>query len=120
MVECGHDGYRRLPGRPTHTRRWRMSSDRLSVSDSVTGPVREAEARFHLHPTVKVRALGPQGAKLALASGLGVDVQVPRGSLRQEPRTWHPEFGSSLPNVCLVVQLADQTALTEFRWASDH
>ena len=35
--EAAHDGFRRLPGRPLHRRRWSLASDGLRVDDMVTG-----------------------------------------------------------------------------------
>jgi uncharacterized heparinase superfamily protein len=36
-VEAVHDGYRYLPGRPLHRRRWSVINDELQVEDLVTG-----------------------------------------------------------------------------------
>ena len=36
-VEAAHDGYRSLPGRPGHHRRWSLRADELRVDDTVTG-----------------------------------------------------------------------------------
>ena len=36
VAEACHDGYRRLPGRPVHRRRWTLTSAGLEVSDEVT------------------------------------------------------------------------------------
>ncbi|MGH3217624.1 MAG: heparinase II/III domain-containing protein [Streptosporangiaceae bacterium] len=35
--EAVHDGFRRLPGRPLHRRRWSLTADGLRVDDLVTG-----------------------------------------------------------------------------------
>jgi uncharacterized heparinase superfamily protein len=36
-VVASHDGYRRLPGSPLHRRRWRMSSGRVEITDTISG-----------------------------------------------------------------------------------
>ena len=36
-IEAAHDGYRHLPGRPTHGRRWQLRADELRIDDTVTG-----------------------------------------------------------------------------------
>ena len=41
-VEAVHDGYRRLPGRPVHRRRWPLTETGLRVEDHVTGRGRHA------------------------------------------------------------------------------
>ena len=53
-VCCSHDGYERLPGRPQHMRRWSFGPHRLSVEDRISGTFGDAEARFHLHPSVRL------------------------------------------------------------------
>ena len=36
-VEAAHDGYRSLPGRPGHRRRWTVRADEMRVDDELTG-----------------------------------------------------------------------------------
>ena len=36
-VSCAHDGYRRLPGRVTHRRNWRLAGNALRVTDMIEG-----------------------------------------------------------------------------------
>jgi hypothetical protein len=42
--------------------------------------------------------------------------RVERGSAHLEPATWHPRFGVSIPNTCLVVALEDGQAKVLFEW----
>ena len=61
-IEAVHDGYRHLPGRPMHRRRWQLCADELLVDDTVTGHGRHRIAvRWHLAPDALVR-LAPGGA----------------------------------------------------------
>ncbi|MCI0658170.1 MAG: heparinase II/III family protein, partial [Acidobacteria bacterium] len=53
-VECGHDGYRRLSGKPVHRRSWELGERAFLIHDRIDGAFKEAVARFHLHPTVTV------------------------------------------------------------------
>jgi uncharacterized heparinase superfamily protein len=54
--EAVHDGFRRLPGRPLHRRRWSLTSSGLRVDDMVTGRGRhEIVIRWHLAPGSAVR-----------------------------------------------------------------
>jgi uncharacterized heparinase superfamily protein len=70
-VEAAHDGYRSLPGRPLHRRRWTVQGDRLQVDDTVTGSGRHRiTVRWHL----------VQGTQLRLAPG-GAVVTSPAGEL---------------------------------------
>ena len=74
-VEAAHDGYRCLPGRPTHHRRWSVRADELRVDDTVTGRGRHhVTVRWHLAPGTGLR-LVPGGAVVTTAAGeIGVTV----------------------------------------------
>jgi len=68
-AEAAHDGYRRLPGRPVHRRRWLLSGAGLQIDDEVTGSRRHAVAvRWHLAPGAHVR-LKAGGALVSTAAG---------------------------------------------------
>jgi uncharacterized heparinase superfamily protein len=50
-VVASHDGYRRLPGSPVHRRRWRISSGRVEITDTITGAgVHRVVSRLHVSP----------------------------------------------------------------------
>jgi hypothetical protein len=140
-VRGSHDGYRRLPGRPTHERRWELDAGELVIEDVVTGHHEWAEARFHFHPAVQLCAQQRDGADAdATSHQRGVsdaDSAVPpdvssgegllpggqrfrwaveRGIARMEPTTYHPRFGESVPNQCLVVALSHGRARIRFSW----
>ena len=71
-IEAAHDGYRHLPGRPIHRRRWMLTEAGLRVEDYVTGRGRHALVlRWHLAP----------GSGLRLA-GAGALVTTPAGEFR--------------------------------------
>jgi uncharacterized heparinase superfamily protein len=61
-VEAAHDGYRGLPGRPLHHRRWALCARELRVDDTVTGRGRHrVVVRWHLAPGSRLRLI-PDGA----------------------------------------------------------
>ena len=71
-IEAAHDGYRHLPGRPVHRRRWMLTEAGLRVEDYVSGRGQHAIVlRWHLAP----------GAGLRLA-GAGAVVTTPTGEFR--------------------------------------
>ena len=74
-VEAAHDGYRHLPGRPIHHRRWSVRSGELRIDDTVTGRGRHhVTVRWHLAPGARLR-LVPGGAAVATPAGeIGVTV----------------------------------------------
>jgi uncharacterized heparinase superfamily protein len=74
-VEAAHDGYRHLPGRPTHHRRWSLRRDELRIDDTVTGRGQHrVTVRWHLPPGAALR-LVPGGAVVITPGGeIGVTV----------------------------------------------
>ncbi|HTT12249.1 MAG TPA: alginate lyase family protein [Burkholderiaceae bacterium] len=118
VIHGSHDGYRRLPGRNTHWRRWTFGLDSLQVDDTVTGRFRSAEARYHLHPAVVVQQLDPQArrAVLRLPGGQSVVLDATGASLQAEPATWHPRFGVSVANRCLVLRFEGGQVGTRLQW----
>ncbi len=68
-VEAAHDGYRFLPGKPVHRRRWSVAEGELRVDDTVTGQGRHHVAlRWHLAPGAGLRLI-PGGAVVTTAAG---------------------------------------------------
>lgn len=117
-VEASHDGYRRLSGRNLHRRSWLLSNESLVIEDEVTGQFDRAEIRFYLHPEVEIIPLDlKEGAVLLrLPDGKMVEVNIQGGSVFVEQTTWHPYFGVSKPNSCLVAVLTNSHVRTEFLW----
>ena len=57
-IEAVHDGFRRLPGRPWHRRRWSLTEAGLQVTDCVTGRGRHSVVvRWHLAPESALRLI---------------------------------------------------------------
>lgn len=103
-IECAHDGYQRLPGRVTHWRRWTLNSTSLRIEDRLDGRYREAIARLHLHPTIRVGLGGAANGWLELPDGRRPCWNVENGGgVRLVPTTWHPRFGVSEANVRLEI-----------------
>lgn len=109
-AEASHDGYKHLPGRPMVTRCIELDPGRLVISDRITTDA-SAEARYHLHPSVGISSLSESGAILGLSNGQFLRVSCQGGPLRVEATTWHPEFGISEPNSCLVLPLVNRRAV---------
>lgn len=112
---CAHDGYRRLPGKPIHRRRWRLDKSGLQISDVIDGDFRTAVARFYLHPSVAVAGIGDKG-QMQLPDGKMVSWSAMGGKTRIVSATWHPEFGSSMPNNCIEVVLDGHEAHFVLSW----
>ncbi|WP_346763817.1 alginate lyase family protein [Wenzhouxiangella sp. XN24] len=116
-VSSAHDGFERLPGGPVHRRAWRLESKCLIVSDSVEGPHTSAEARYHLHPAVEVSPeTNEGGGRGVLPDGRVISWRVDKGDSRIEPTTWHPRFGASESNLCIVLSLDKGQGRICFFW----
>lgn len=127
-VTAAHDGYRRLPGNPVHRRQWEITADRMRVTDWIKGPAKTAVARLHLHPDVRVEfyakeaCADPTGTgevfvgTLRLPEGQRVRWRLAGGEVELEPGHWHPEFGHSVRNRCLVLRLAGNTGTFKISW----
>jgi len=115
-VSCAHDGYKRLPGRVVHRRRWNFEGRSLQVTDRVEGRFMKAIARFHIHPSVKAEDHGGNGV-LFLPNNKRVEWHVESAEARVVPSRFHPEFGLSIPNACIEVTAAGPAFTTVFAWS---
>lgn len=113
-VVCSHTGYRRLPGKPIHTRKWRVSPSSLDVADSVTGGSLPAVARYIFHPQVKAQWINGESLQLTLPSGEVTRVTVQEGRPALAAATYAPEFGTVIPTSVLEVDLVDNSARVTF------
>lgn len=119
-VRACHDGYRRLAGDNVHCREWRARPGELLIQDRVSGRHGQALARFYLHPDVRAY---PEGDGFVLELGAGGPARLHcRGADRVtlEPATWHPTFGGSVPNQCIVAAFSGgETLETAIVWQHD-
>ena len=94
-----------------------MDTCGLTVTDWVEGRHQNAEARFHFHPAVTLKA-GPGQAEGAatLPDGSVMTWLIEKGQARLEASTWHPRFGHYESNVCLAVKLVEGKSMLRFNW----
>lgn len=123
VVRCAHDGYRCLSGKPVHERQWLFGENALAIDDHISGNFMQAEARFHLHPSVKLdekymESDGDTKVILRLPQGQKIRFSVEGGVLHKESATWHPEFGCSEPNVCLIADFNRTALRTRLEWSN--
>jgi hypothetical protein len=102
-----HDGYARLPGRPTHRRSLVLDDAGLSVEDEVAGGGEHGlETRFHFHPDCKVSLAGGKAvAKGAFGTcRMALDPRLDWSLLRGEPGGgwFSPSFGAKVPAATLA------------------
>jgi uncharacterized heparinase superfamily protein len=115
-VSAQHDGYRRLPGNNLHRRQWSLCGNELRLVDEVIGSFGRAECFFHLHPRIRVDLISNNNVRLSVAKGIGLRMQfLGAAGVDATKSTWHPEFGVSMANRCIVARLASATLTTIIR-----
>jgi uncharacterized heparinase superfamily protein len=120
VLEASHDGYTRLPGRNTHTRRWTLRDASLTIEDHVSGAWRAAVAYFHLHPDVVVCELDAAAGTVVTRTANGRLLHwrfTGAASVENTPSTWHPQFGCSVPARCLQVAARAAGLRCEIVWS---
>lgn len=116
-LEGSHDGYRSLARSPVHTRKWRLARGSLRIADHLSEDSHPAEARFHVHPDVSISLQSHNFGELALKTGDRIAWRAEGGPARIESTTWHPEFGKSVENTCLILPLDRGGSVLEVTWA---
>lgn len=121
VVNCAHDGYRRLHGQPVHKRSWQFRPGKLVVQDRVVGEFETAFASFHFHPDVKVTPLDHRRYSLHLpCSGQEIQLFVLCGAASIENSFFAPEFGIRLKGQRLAVRFESQNDIAvEISWSID-
>lgn len=118
QIEATHDGYMRLSGRNRHRRTWRLDPSSLQIEDQVSGSFHDARAYLHLHPRLLAQktdqnlvtlSWGVRSASMEFIGARGVEVKA---------GTWHPRFGVSEPNQCIIASLSNNPLQTRVRWSN--
>lgn len=104
LAEARHDGYRRLSPAIDHHRRWVLEDTQLAIHDRVT-PTARAQAYYHLHPEVTAVTEGPLQGSLILQDGERLRWRAHAATAHIQAGTWHPRFGASVANKCLILTL---------------
>lgn len=104
FVKAAHDGYRHLSGNPIVSRSIIVNDGSIIVSDIISTN-HEAKARLHLHPDTRFRVLDEKNVDIYLFGRNIISLNHQDGPIILENTTWHPEFGQSIPNYCLVLPL---------------
>ena len=116
-VNCGHDGYKRLPGAPVHYREWKFKKGSLQIKDFIKGQFENAISRFHFHPDVQVYINDNGNAGYAVLAGETIiNWSLNNGKASLVSSTYHPDFGVSLENLCLEVEFKNADSRIKFLW----
>ncbi|MBM3273314.1 heparinase [Candidatus Kaiserbacteria bacterium] len=121
MVEAAHSGYRHLPGRVVHRRRWIVHATRLEVLDIIEGEFAEAVSRIYFHPDLHITTVSASGMKhpeagMAQWQGHRLDWQSEAATVAVKPSSWAPEFGLKLDNVNLELTASKGKVVFALSW----
>lgn len=118
VVEAHHDGYRRLPGKNMHRRKWILDERSLTIEDEISGHFHNAEAYFHLHSAVSVEVESPKEILLSWPGNTATRMSFEcAAAIELRPGTWHPEFGMSVPSYCIIARFSGASLKTRVCWS---
>ena len=117
IVEAAHDGFCRLPGQPVHRRRWVLNEKQLEVYDTIDGKFDHAVSRLYLQPDVLINHNESRGS--LSWGGHKAYWEMSRSNSVLEANHWHPEFGSSIANKCLVTAITPSEPSCRFKMEWD-
>ena len=115
IASASHDGYRRTVKGLIHRRDFILTASSLTIKDEISR-LAPSEGRYYLHPEVVVEMDGAACGHLILANGQIIRFAAQEGTLRLDRTTWHPGFGVSQCNQCLVLSFDGQSASLILRW----
>ena len=106
-LEAAHDGFRRLPGRPRHHRRWSLTSDGMRIDDLVAGRGRhEIVIRWQLAPGSVAQVADGAALVTSPAGAFSVAVAASHPApLAAESRPVAAGFGSTVDAPVLTCRI---------------
>tara|TARA_B100000900_G_scaffold39299_1_gene29512 strand:- start:5398 stop:7038 length:1641 start_codon:yes stop_codon:yes gene_type:complete len=117
-IQCAHNGYKRLEGRPIHNRSWKLYKSSISIEDNIEGIYESSFAYFHFHPNVTLIKKQNYIWNINMPNNKKVTLEVIRGEPLQEKSYHSPEFGKRLQNECLKVALnKHKGSLVQISWS---
>lgn len=99
-----HDGYKRLKGRPEHSRRviWE-GEGKLTVEDEVTSACEVAvRSRVHLHPSCHIEDVREGSIEIAYPGGVFIINYTDQIKVSFEKSLYLAQFGGRVENDCIV------------------
>ncbi len=115
-LEGWHDGYHRLPGRPTHRRRFDWSAgEGLVIQDRVESgwPV-TAVSRLHLHPACEVEQISPETVAVRTGGEPVCTITAQGAGIEIGKYFYFPKFSTKVSGVVLAI--SKRAECIEFGW----
>lgn len=118
VLQARHNGYHRLSGKPTHTRRWRLTHDTLCIEDQVSGQ-HAVTVFFHFHPDIRLKQIDAQRCLVFDANDRLLASLFVNNALVIESGHFYPEFNRLLANQRVVIRvqpISQSKIVSEFKW----
>ncbi len=116
-ISCAHDGYTRLKGKPIHSRNFLFKDNSLTIHDSIIGKFNSATAFFHLHPKINVSIdASKKNGTIFIDEKNFINFELNHGMAFTKKTTYHPEFGLSQNNKCMVINFINNEIKIKFIW----
>lgn len=117
-LQAKHDGYKRLKGKVTHSRSFTAKNKDIHIKDELTGQFNQASAFLHLHPSIELEVLSVHVVKLITQNKVELTIES-TSDIQILDSTYHPEFGVSINNKQLKMDLVDNQLNTVIRIIED-
>jgi uncharacterized heparinase superfamily protein len=117
-LRAEHNGYKRLKGKVTHSRGFTANNNEIQIKDDLTGQFNQASAFFHLHPGIELEIVSDHVVKLVTKNKVKLTIDS-TSSIQISDSTYHPEFGVSINNKQLKMDLVDSQLNTVIRIIED-
>ncbi|OGT70976.1 MAG: hypothetical protein A3H43_02940 [Gammaproteobacteria bacterium RIFCSPLOWO2_02_FULL_42_9] len=105
VLRASHDGYKRLRGRPVHTREWRLTDSGLVIKDNILGNgAHRMDLFYHLAPEIAVRKTTVNSLILSRdhCEVAKITFQVD-GEMSIQSTLYHAEFGMAETKQTIVL-----------------
>ena len=115
-IDASHDGFCRFNRKVIHNRVWYFRENMISIQDLLSGQFKSANIYFYLHPDFK--AVEDAGRVIInICEGKRVIFRTSCSKkLSIQNSYWYPEFGKSVPNLCLKLETSENYTETQITW----
>ena len=117
FINCSHDGYKTIPGKPIHTRYWKINKNEIEIKDEIVGNFDFAKSHFHLHPDIKIEYIDE--CKWVLKHPdikKDIIMTISEGTVKLDKSYYSPQFGCRLPTKCLTIQFTSSNVVVHIAW----
>ena len=114
FISAEHNGYRFLPGSPTHKRSCSVEEKTLLITDQVYGSFNSAKIFYHIHPSIKVKKNdNEQNGYFEFPDGTIAQWKSTAEIISIQENLFSPEFGKKIPTKTIVLTMKKNNE-TEF------